>query len=124
MGAAENAVVAACMDQLTLLGVPHIRNNTGAQVIPAGPTTQRRFVKFGTAGWPDIIGVLPDGRFLGVECKAPDKLWGKKRKAALSDKQREVRYKLLKHNALWITAKSSQEMLADLKSEGYFTNIL
>lgn len=23
------------------------------------------------AGWPDITGVLPDGRFIGVECKAP-----------------------------------------------------
>ena len=23
------------------------------------------------AGWPDITGLLPDGRFIGVECKAP-----------------------------------------------------
>ncbi len=22
------------------------------------------------AGWPDITGLLPDGRFIGVECKA------------------------------------------------------
>ena len=24
------------------------------------------------AGWPDITGLLPDGRFIGVECKAPE----------------------------------------------------
>jgi hypothetical protein len=120
MGAAENAVVRACMDQLTLLGVPHIRNNTGAQLIPGTATTRRRFVKFGTTGWPDIIGVLPDGKFLGVECKAPDKLWGRKRKTGLSPEQQKVRYQLLSHHALWITAKSGQEMVSDLKSEGYF----
>ncbi len=124
MGAAENAVVRACMDQLRLLGVPHIRNNTGAQVIPAGPGQRRRFVKYGTAGWPDIIGVLPDGRFLAVECKSPDKLWGRKRKTDLSDTQKHVRYQLVKHQALYITAKSGQEMADDLRAEGYFHDIL
>ncbi len=123
MGAAENAVVRACMDTLTHLGVPHIRNNTGAQVIPATAVSRRRFIKYGTSGWPDIIGVLPDGRFLGVECKAPDQdylIGRKKRKTGLSDTQKAVRYTLVKHQALWITAKSSTEMLDDLKSEGYF----
>ena len=29
-------------------------------------------VKLGQPGWPDLIGYLPDGRFLGIEVKDPD----------------------------------------------------
>ena len=35
-----------------------------------------RFIRFGFVGCPDVIGQLKDGRFIGVEVKAP------KRKAA------------------------------------------
>jgi hypothetical protein len=28
-------------------------------------------VHLGEPGWPDIIGYMPDGRFLGIECKQP-----------------------------------------------------
>jgi hypothetical protein len=31
-----------------------------------------RRIHCGPAGWPDIIGYLPDGRFLGIEVKAPN----------------------------------------------------
>ena len=41
------------------------RNNSGVTVI------QHRFIRFGAKGAPDIIGVLPDGRFLGIEVKKP-----------------------------------------------------
>ena len=30
-----------------------------------------RRIHCGPAGWPDIIGYLPDGRFIGIECKVP-----------------------------------------------------
>lgn len=32
---------------------------------------ERRFVRFGWRGCPDVIGQLRDGRLLGVEVKAP-----------------------------------------------------
>lgn len=42
------------------------RMNSGA--FKAG----NRFIRFGFAGCPDVIGMLRDGRFLGVEVKAPN----------------------------------------------------
>jgi hypothetical protein len=30
-----------------------------------------RRIHLGEPGWPDIIGYLPDGRFIGIEAKAP-----------------------------------------------------
>lgn len=32
---------------------------------------QERFIPFGKAGCPDILGVLPTGRFLAIEVKRP-----------------------------------------------------
>lgn len=41
------------------------RQNTGAAMY------KDRFVKFGVAGQPDIIGVMaPSGRFIAIECKS------------------------------------------------------
>ena len=34
--------------------------------------TDDRFIRYGFRGCSDIIGQLRDGRFLAVECKAPD----------------------------------------------------
>ncbi len=39
------------------------------------------------AGWPDITGLLPDGRFIGVECKAP----GGRQSPAQKAMEQEVR---------------------------------
>ena len=41
------------------------RQNSGAARIGS------RFVRFGWPGCPDVLGQLKDGRFLGVEVKAP-----------------------------------------------------
>jgi hypothetical protein len=45
-------------------------------------------VKLGAPGWPDLIGYLPDGRFLGIEVKDPDGTTNKKR-AELQTARRE-----------------------------------
>jgi hypothetical protein len=39
------------------------------------------------AGWPDITGLLPDGRFIGVECKAP----GGRQSSAQKAMEQEIR---------------------------------
>lgn len=41
------------------------RQNSGAAKVGG------RFIRFGWPGCPDIVGMLKDGRFLGVECKSP-----------------------------------------------------
>jgi hypothetical protein len=67
----ESALVRACLQLLALRGVPCWRANTGAVCYGEGP--QRRFVRFGTPGVSDILGLLPPaGRMLVIEVKARD----------------------------------------------------
>lgn len=59
----ETSVVNACLDLLRLKRIKAWRNNVGAMKVG------KRFVRFGEAGSPDILGILPGGRALCVECK-------------------------------------------------------
>lgn len=63
----EANVVHGCLAYLKLRGIYAWRQNTGAAKTKSG-----RFVKFGMPGTPDIVGMLPGGRFLGIECKRPN----------------------------------------------------
>jgi hypothetical protein len=56
-------LVRACLAWLEGHGVLAWQNNTGAARFG------KRFVRFGPKGASDIFGILPDGRFLAVECK-------------------------------------------------------
>jgi RecB family endonuclease NucS len=49
------------LDYLTMRGIYHYRNNTG----------RRGGVSYGFVGSADIIGILPNGRFLAIEVKRP-----------------------------------------------------
>lgn len=59
----ESALVRAVLDYLTLRGVCHWRNNSGALKVG------NRLVRFGTPGSADILAVLAGGRLLAIECK-------------------------------------------------------
>ncbi len=56
----EGEVVKAILEYLTVRNVYAWRNNTG----------RRGRVTFGKVGSSDIIGILNDGRWLAIECKA------------------------------------------------------
>ena len=60
----ESAVLSQCMAYLHVRRIFCWRNNTGA-----AKTEDGRYVRFGLPGASDIIGIMPDGRFLAVECK-------------------------------------------------------
>lgn len=66
----EGAVVRSCLDYLAVRGIMAWRNNSGATHTERKDGS-RGFVRFGRVGSADILGVLPGGRFLAVECKAP-----------------------------------------------------
>lgn len=57
------SIVHPSIDVLRKLGCLAWRNNTGAAKLG------ERFIRFGVPGLPDIIGVLPGGRMLAIECK-------------------------------------------------------
>lgn len=59
----ETELVKQCLELLKLRGIFAWRQNTGAMRIG------NRLVRFGQRGIADILGVLPDGRFLAIECK-------------------------------------------------------
>lgn len=63
--------VMACLARLQAMGKvsKYWRNNSGAYAVGEGKA--RRFIKFGEKGSPDVIGYLPDGRFMGLEVKKP-----------------------------------------------------
>lgn len=121
MGSRENLVVTACTKVLDIHGIPWLRNNSRTVQMP-GRGGKMRPVFFGKPGWPDIIAILPDGRFLGIEAKAPAATGLFKKRAAgkLSDLQKAVHRQLLHSNALILTVTSSAEMEQDLQCEGYF----
>jgi hypothetical protein len=65
----ESFVLTACLDYLRAHRVFAWRNNTGA-LRAQTPEGRGRFVRFGLLGSSDILGVLPGGRMLAVECKS------------------------------------------------------
>jgi len=77
----------------------------------------------GKPGWPDILFVLPDGRFGGCECKAPEVrgLFRKKPAGKRSPEQIAAHNTLIRQGALILTVTSSSEMERDLNASGYFT---
>lgn len=66
----ETDLVKQCLDLLALRGVFAWRQNQGA--VSGEYKGKRRFIRFaGADGISDIIGVLPGGKMLAVECKMP-----------------------------------------------------
>lgn len=66
----ESEIQRAILDYLTLRGIFHYRNNSGAFAMPATETHQRRFFRAGAVGAPDIVCVV-NGQYVGIEVKAP-----------------------------------------------------
>jgi hypothetical protein len=54
------------------------------------------------AGWPDITGLMPDGRFIGVECKAPT--------GRQSPAQKQMEESIRRRNGIYILARSIEDV--------------
>jgi len=64
----EGAVVNEILEYLQLCRIYAWRNSVGAVTVK-NPRGRDRFLRFGKPGSSDILGILPDGRFLAIECK-------------------------------------------------------
>lgn len=110
MSTPESAVVSACLAYLQVNRIMAWRNSTGAtKTTRADGSTG--FLRFGSVGSADIIGILCDGRFLAVECKSA--------KGKLSDPQRVFMADIRKYGGVAIVARSMDELAAGLAAEGY-----
>ena len=68
----EQGIVRACLDLLRLRGIFCWRQKCGGVSLQVGADHRERFVRFTSInGVSDIIGVLPGGRIICVECKRP-----------------------------------------------------
>ena len=95
----EGAVVNACIRWLYAYGCYVWRNNTGSYKTESG-----QHVSYGKKGSADIIGIMPDGRFIAIECK-----YGKN---DLSACQEEFRDRILEKGGVFITARSIDDLEA------------
>ena len=96
-GQKENVVLSQCLDYLQIRGIMAWRNNTGALKVG------RRFVRFGFPGSSDILGILPNGQFLAVECK-------REKGGKLSDKQVEFLSRIKENGGVAVCVNSVNEL--------------
>jgi hypothetical protein len=106
----ESQVLEGCLHYLQVRGIFHWRNNTGAVQVRPG-----QFMRFGKVGSSDILGVLPGGRFLAVECKAPDG-------GRLSPEQKQFLADVRELGALALVVKGWWELDEALREAGYVSN--
>ena len=110
MSTPEGRVVKACLEYLHVRKIFAWRNSTGA-VHTRRANGSEGFLRFGCVGSADIIGCLPDGRFLAVECKAE--------KGKLSEAQRYFLADITKLGGVAVVAKSIEDIAAVLAADGY-----
>jgi hypothetical protein len=96
----ESVVQAQITQYLLLKGIFHYRNNSGGF-----RDGNNHFYRFGAVGSPDIICVV-EGRFIGVEVKAPG---GKQ-----SDNQISFQKRLEGAGGKYLLAHSLEDVIAGL----------
>jgi len=107
MVTSEGRILADCLRYLEIRGIYHWRNNTGAVQVRPG-----QFMRFGKKGSSDILGVLPGGRLLCIECKAPDG-------GRLSPEQKQFIADVQKLGAMALVVRGWQELDAALREAGF-----
>jgi len=102
----EGRIKAGCLRYLERRGFFVWNNPSGAVRIASD-----RWVHFGLKGSSDLIGVLPDGKFLAVEVKAAH--------GRLSPEQSAFLEKVRGFGGVAVMVKSWRELDAALRREGY-----
>jgi len=101
----ESEVLRQCIAYLYARRIFAWRNNTGA-----AKTEDGRFVRFGLPGASDILGILPGGKFLAVECKRSS--GGK-----VSPQQQAFLDRIKKEGGVAIIATSVEDLIRRLENE-------
>lgn len=108
-GVPENVVLRDCLAYLQLNGIYCWRNNTGATKTKTG------FVRFGKVGSSDILGVLPDGRFLAVECK-------REKGGVVSEKQKEFLSMIEVNHGVALVVNSIEDLQEKINNISHVRN--
>lgn len=100
------------MQYLNLCRVFCWRNNTGGMT-KQSPGRKPRTIRFGLVGSADVLGILPDGKFIGVECKAPG------RGDDSTEAQRWFGQRVKEAGGVYIVATSTDDVHQVLSQLGY-----
>jgi len=104
----EAEVQRAILDYLKLTGIFAWRvNNISPSQMENGRRVFRRFG--GLKGVADIIGILPGGQLLAIECKSE--------KGKLSSEQVDFGNRINAEGGLWFIARSVQDVIDGLARE-------
>lgn len=98
----EQDVQRAALDYLNIRGYCLFRNNTG--MTRASYKGKERFIRFGSIGWPDIIGLTKEGQFFGIEFKSE--------KGKLTEAQIAVGEKIRASKGIYIVARSLDDVIS------------
>lgn len=98
----ESLILKECLELLALTGIFAWRNNTG------GTKIGKHFVTFGHPGSSDIISILPNGLFLGIEVKDKD--------GTQSPVQQVFQRKVEENNGIYLLVRSKEELRTELYS--------
>jgi len=106
----ENQVVSACLAWLKLQGAFVWRNNSRTVMVPGKGGTPRPMF-FGLPGSPDILGMLPGGRFVGVECKRALGPRGGANGSVQSEDQKMFQEEVEKTGGLYVLARGLDDLM-------------
>ena len=107
-GTPEGRVKAGCLRYLEKRGITAWNNPSGAVEVRPG-----QWLHFGKKGSADILGILPGGRFLAVECKAQG--------GRLSGDQRQFLADIEARGGLAVVVRGWRELDQALREEGYIS---
>ena len=88
-----------------------VRTNAGKMFLPGKPPNEKkkRMIKLLPTGYPDLSGMLIDGRAFYIEVKAPRR--AKNLETLLTHDQKEWRDLILKNNGLWAVCDNFADAL-------------
>ena len=105
----ESVIQRAALEYLSYRGIFCFRINQQGVPLHDG---SGGFRPSPTRGISDILGILPDGRFLAVEIKRPNN-------NALTDAQRLFLEQAEEHGGVALVIHDLDELESDLKKKGY-----
>lgn len=105
-GTAHQRLVSLILIELSKMGFRAWKNTTGTGLSMDGS----RVIKFGVPGSPDIMGIGPQGKFLGVEVKTGS--------GVLRQEQIAFRDMVRRQGGIFIEARSIEDVVQLLQPTG------